>query len=121
MERITRSCTAFAVTLMLAFAALAMSAPKSEASSKYLSIYGQVLHINKSDRTLLVKDYWSKKLYQVKVPEGATFQITFGLNQRIGEPGFEDVRKNDRVRMRCIRSAEHLSRLDDGREVVVLT
>src|SRR5262245_52699881 len=121
MKRITQRSTALAITLMLAFATLAMSAPKAEAASKYLSIYGRVLDIDQSNRTLLVKDYWSKKIYLVKVPEGETFRITFGMKQKTAQPGFEDVRKNDRVQMRCIRSSEHLARLDDGREVVVLT
>jgi len=35
MERITQRSVALAVTLMLALATLAMSAPKSERSSKY--------------------------------------------------------------------------------------
>lgn len=122
MERITQRSVALAVTLMLALASLAMSAPKSERSSKYLTIQGQVLQVNQKDRTLLVSDYWSKKLYSVHVPKGETFRITFGMNMRIAEPEFKDVRRNDRVSMRCIRTdKEHLARLDDGREVVVLT
>ena len=122
MERITQRSVALAVTLMLALATLAMSAPKSERSSKYLTIEGQVLQVNQKDRTVLVSDYWSKKLYLVNVPKGETFRITFGMNMRTAEPEFKDVRRNDRVRMRCIRSEkEHLARLDDGREVVMLT
>lgn len=122
MERITQRSVALAVTLMLALATVAMSAPKSERSTKYLTIQGQVLQVNQKARTLLVEDYWSKKLYSVHVPKGETFRITFGLNSKIAEPQFEDTRRNDRVRMRCIRTEkEHLARLDDGREVVVLT
>jgi hypothetical protein len=122
MERITQRSVALAVTVILALATLAMSAPKSERSTKYLTIQGQVLQVNQQTRTLLVSDYWSKKLYSVHVPKGETFRITFGLNSKIGEPEFKDVRRNDRVIMRCIRSEkEHLARLDDGREVVVLT
>ena len=69
-----------------------------------------------------IEDYWSKKLYSVHVPEGETFRISFGMNMRKAEPEFKDARRNDRVSMRCIRTEkEHLSRLDDGREVVVLT
>jgi hypothetical protein len=99
-----------------------MSAPKSERSSKYLTIEGRVLQVNPAARTLLVSDYWSKKIYLVKVPEGNSFRITFGMNMKTAEPGIRDVRRNDRVRMRCIRAdKEHLARLDDGREVVVLT
>jgi hypothetical protein len=122
MERITQRSVALAVTLMLALATLAMSAPKNERSSQYLRIEGQVLQVDQKARTLLVEDYWSKKLYSVHVPEGETFRISFGMNMRKAEPEFQDVRRNDRVRMRCIRSEkEHLARLDDGREVVVLT
>jgi len=122
MERITQRSVALAMTLMLAFATVAMSAPKSERSSKYLTVEGRVLQVNREARTLLVSDYWSKKLYLVNVPKGETFRITFGMNMKTAEPEFKDVRRNDRVRLRCIRGEkEHLARLDDGREVVVLT
>jgi len=122
MERITQRSVALAVTLMLSLATLAMSAPKSERSRKYLTIQGRVLQVNREARTLLVSDYWSKKLYLVNVPKGETFRITFGMNMKTAEPEFKDVRRNDRVRLRCIRAdKEHLARLDDGREVVVLT
>ena len=122
MERITKRTAALAVTFVLAFATLAMSAPKSERARKYLTVEGRVLQVNREARTLLVSDLWSKKLYLVTVPQGETFRITFGLYMKIGQPEFEQVSKNDRVRMRCIRTdKEHLARLDDGREVVVLT
>lgn len=121
MERITQRSVALAVTLMLALATLAMSAPKSERARKHLTIQGRVLQVNREARTLLVSDIWSDKLYLVNVPDGETFKITFGINARLSEAEFKDVHKNDRVRMRCIRTGEHLSRLDDGREVVVLT
>jgi hypothetical protein len=81
-----------------------------------------VLQVNQTARTLIVSDFWSKKLYLVNVPKGETFKITFGMNQRIAEPELREVHRNDRVRMRCIRTDnQHLARLDDGREVVVLT
>jgi len=122
MERITQRSVALTVTLMLALATLAMGAPKSERSKKYLTIEGRVLQVNREARTLLVSDHWSKKIYLVNVPKGETFRITFGLNMRTAEPQFKDVNRNDRVRMRCIRGEkEHLALLDDGREVVVLT
>jgi hypothetical protein len=120
MKRITQRSAALAVTLVLAFATVAMSAPKSERASKYLTVEGRVLQINQKARTLLVSDIWSDKLYLVSVPEGATVKITFGLNVR-DYAQFWDVSRNSRVRMRCIRTGEHLARLDDGREVVVLT
>lgn len=120
--RITQRSVALAVTLMLALATLAISAPKSERSRKDLTIEGRVLQVNPAARTLLVADDWSKKLYWVNVPKGDSFRITFGLNMKTAEPEIDQVRRNDRVVMRCIRTdKEHLARLDDGREVVVLT
>jgi hypothetical protein len=122
MERITQRTAALAVTLVLALASLAMAAPKSEHSRKYLTISGKVLQVNTEARTLLVSDYWSKKLYLVKVPKGETFRITFGMNMNKAESGISDVRRNDRIRLRCIRAdKEHLARLADGREVAVVT
>ena len=122
MNRITQRSAALAVTLMLAFATLAMSAPKSESSRKYFTLQGRVLQVDRSARTLLVADNSSNKLYKVTVPKGETFRITFGLYMKTTEPGIEHVRRNDRVLMRCTRTDnEHLARLDDGREVVVLT
>ena len=122
MKRITQQRIALAITLMLAFATVAMSAPKKEGSTKYLTIEGRVLQVNQSARTLLVSDQWSKKLYLVNVPKGESFQIKFGLFQNQAEPRFDQVRRNDRVRMRCTHSgSDHLARLDDGREVAVLT
>ncbi|HLF83356.1 MAG TPA: hypothetical protein VI837_04195, partial [Blastocatellia bacterium] len=82
MERITHRTVALAVTLVLAFATLAVSAPKSERARKYLTIEGRVLQVNRTARTLLVDDYWSKKLYLVNVPEGESFRITFGMNMK---------------------------------------
>ena len=121
MKRIHRSHVALALTIVIGLASLAIAAPKAERSSK-LRIEGRVLQIDKNARTLLVSDQWSKKLYLVTVPKGTTFTITFGMNMKYAEPTFSDVNKNDRVRLRCTRnSGEHLSRLDDGREVVVLT
>jgi hypothetical protein len=107
---------------MLTFATVAMSAPKSDKSSKKITIEGRVLEVNKDARTLLVSDRWSKRLYLVSVPNGETFKITFGMYMKTAEPGFEQVRKNDRVRMRCVRAnKDHLARLDDQREVMMLT
>ena len=120
MKRITQSA-ALAVTLVLALATLAISAPKSERASKYLTVEGRVLQINQKARTLLVADIWSDKLYLVKVPESETFKITFGMYMKVAEPELWQTHRNDRVRMRCIRSQEHLAQLEDGRQVVVMT
>lgn len=122
MKRITQRCIAMSVTLMIALATVAMSAPKNESSKRRLTVEGTVLRVDREARTLLVSDLWSKKLYLVNVPEGNSFRITFGMNMKTSEPQFRDVHTNDRVRMRCIRTdKEHLARLDDGRQVVVLT
>ena len=120
MKRITQSA-ALVVTFVLAFATLAMGAPKSGRASKYLTVQGRVLQIDLKARTLLVADTWSDKLYLVKVPEGETFKITFGLNMSDGAPSLLQARRNDRVRMLCVRSQELLSQLDDGRPVVAMT
>jgi len=122
MKRITQRSIAISFTLMLAFASVAMSAPKSERSRK-ITIEGRVLQVNKEARTLLVSDIWSKKLYSVSVPEGESFRITFGIFMKTAEPEFWQVRKDDRVRLRCVRAAskDHLGRLDDGRDVVAVT
>ena len=101
---------------------LALAAPKAERVSKYFSVAGTVLEINKHDRTLLVADRLSEKLYLIAVPDGVNFKITFGRYMRMAEPGFDDVFINERVEIRCLRSAEeHLARLNDGRQVSLLT
>ena len=122
MKHITQRGAALALTLtmFLTLAAAAIGAPKND-RAKILTVSGRVLQVDEKARTLLVDDYWSKKLYLVTVPKGETFQITFGLNMKVGEPELWQAHKNDRVRIRCIRNEEHLSRLDDGRQVVVMT
>jgi hypothetical protein len=121
MKRTTQRNIGLAVTLAIALATVAMSAPKSERASKYLTVEGQVVQIDQKARTLLVADMWSDNLYLVSVPKGETFKITFGLNMKVTEPELWQARRNDRVRMRCIRGEEHLARLDDGRQVVIMT
>lgn len=121
MKRITQRSAALTLTLVLTFAAVAMAAPKSERAGKYFSISGRVLQINEKARTMLVADTWSPKLYLVTVPKGETFKITFGMNMKKSEAQFEDTHRNDRVSLRAYRSEEHLARLADGREVVLLT
>src|ERR1041385_2029192 len=59
MKSITRQRIALAATIMLALGSLASAAPVS----KYITIYGRVLKINKQERTMLVADQWTKKLY----------------------------------------------------------
>lgn len=121
MKRITQRSAALTLTLVLAFAAVAMGAPKSERAGKYLTISGRVLQINEKARTMLVADTWSPKLYLVTVPKGEKFKITFGMNMKKAEAQFEDTHRNDRVSLRAFRSEDHLARLDDGSQVVLLT
>jgi hypothetical protein len=121
MKSITQRTAALALTLVLAFAAVATAAPKSERSRKYISLSGKVLQINNEARTMLVADTWSPKLYLVTVPKGETFKITFGMNMKKSEAQFEDTHRNDRITVRGYRGEEHLARLEDGREVVLLT
>jgi hypothetical protein len=120
MKRISQRTAAVVLTLVLTFAAVAMAAPKSERSGKYLTIAGRVLQINQKARTMLVADLWSPKLYLVTVPKGETFRIWFGMNVKTAAE-FEDVHTNDRISAGCKGGEEHLARLDDGREVVLLT
>ena len=118
MKSITRQRIAFAAAIMFAFCSLAFAAP----ASKHVTIYGRVLKIDKQERTMLVADQWTKKLYLVNVAEGATFKITFGQNMKMSQPGFRDANKNDKVRIICRRAdKEHLAKLDDGSEAIVLT
>ena len=118
MKSITRYRITFAATILLAFCSLAFAAP----TDKHITIYGRVLKIDRHERTMLVSDQWTKKLYLVNVPEGATFQITFGQNMKMSQPGFRDANKNDKVRIICRRAdKEHLAKLDDGSEAIVLT
>ncbi len=118
MKSITRHRITIAATIMLAFCSLAFAAP----AGKHVTIYGRVLKVDKQERTLLVSDQWTKKLYLVNVPEGATFKITFGQNMKMSQPGFGDTYKNDWVNLRCSRvDKEHLAKLDDGSQAIVLT
>jgi len=100
---------------------LAVAAPKNERANKYFNVNGTVIQVDKKDRTLLIKDRQAN-LYQIDVPEGATFKITFGRYMRMAEPGLDDVRTGERVQIRCkYTKTDHLSRLADGTQVVRLT
>jgi hypothetical protein len=121
MRTITR-LGSIAVAFTLALSAVAHAAPKSERHNKYFTVAGTVLQINKAERTLLVKDPSSAKLYLVEMPEGATFKITFGRYMGMREPGFGDVFNTERVEIRCLRGdKERLAKMPDSRQVVVLT
>jgi len=119
MKTITRLGSIVAAFTVLG--ALALAAPKTERANKYINVAGTAVQIDTKDRTLLVADRISNKLYLIEVPEGATFKITFGRYMRMAEPGLEDVRPGERVEIRCIRGdREHLARLEDGRPVTTL-
>ena len=118
MKSITRYRIKFAATILLAFCSLAFAAP----TGKHITIHGRVLKIDRHERTMLVSDQWTKKLYLVNVPEGATFTITFGQNMKMSQPGLKDTNKNDLVSLRCKRAdKEHLAKLADGSEAIILT
>jgi hypothetical protein len=110
------------VGIALVTIGLAMGAPKTERAKSEITVYGRVLKIDTKERTLLISDHSSKKLYLVTMPEGAQLKIFFGICRTFDSPTFNNVYKSDIVRVRCSQpDQEHLGRLDDGRQVVVLT
>ena len=112
---------AMAVISVLAFSSLATSATKTDRVGKAFTLNGSVIRVDQKARTLLVDDKSSDKLYLVKVPNGKTFKITFGLHMNLAQADISQVHPNDRVRIECKRSAsEHLARLEDGRQAIVL-
>ena len=110
------------VGIALVTMGLAMGAPKTERAKSELTVFGRVLQIDSKERTLLISDHASKKLYLVTMPEGVRLKIFFGICKSYDFPTFENVNKTDIVRVRCTRpDQEHLSRLDDGSQMVALT
>lgn len=119
MKTITRFASIVAAFTLLS--TLALAAPKTERAHKYFKVAGTVIQMDNKDRTLLVVDRLSNKLYLIEVPEAATFKITFGRYMRMALPGFEDVRTGERVEIRCTRGdRDHLARLEDGRSITTL-
>ena len=119
-QTIQRSISLLGIALVTI--GLAMGAPKTERAKSEITVYGRVLKIDKKERTLLISDHSSKKLYLVTMPEGSRLQVFFGICRTCDYPSFDSVYKSDLVRVRCIRTdQEHLARLDDGRQAVVLT
>ena len=113
---------ALAATLAAVFITLAVSAPNASASHRSQIIAGRVLKIDKKERQMLVADRSSEKLYLIRVARGATFRITFGRNMQMSAATLDDVDPNNAVLLRCDRNEkEHFAKLDDGREVIVLT
>lgn len=120
MKTFTRLGSIIAAFTLLS--TLALAAPKAERANKYFKVAGKVIQIDRKDRTMLVTDSFSNKLYLIKVPNGVTFKITFGKNMQLAEPGFNDVNIRERVEIRCLRdTTEHLSRLGSGRYVTTLS
>ena len=121
MKRIS-SLFAIAAISVFAFSTLGMSATKTERGGKIFTLEGRVIRVDQKSRTMLVDDQSSDKLYLVTVPQGKTFKVTFGLSMNRAEAGISQVHSNDKVRIECKRSAsEHLARLEDGRQAIVLT
>jgi hypothetical protein len=122
MKQIKQRSIALAATFAIAFITLATSAPRAEASNRYQLIAGRVLKIDRQGRRMLIADQSSKKLYLVNVAKEASFKITFGKNMQMSAVTLDDVDPNNAVWLRCTRTdKEHFARLDDGREVIVLT
>ena len=122
MKPIKHRSIALTATLAMTFMILAVSAPSAAASSRYQIMTGRVLKIDKKEQQMLVADRSSEKLYLIRVTKEATFKITFGRNSQMSAATLNDVDPGNAVLMRCARDEqEHLARLDDGREVIVLT
>ena len=121
MKRITHFSAVLTVGLMLALAGTSIGATKSGPAGKYLTVEGKVLAVNTQDRTMLVSDTRSNTLYLVSVPAGKSVRITFGMNMHSAEPQFGEVRRHDRVRLRCARIQDRLAQLNDDPEVVTVT
>ena len=90
-------------------------------NNKYMELKGKVLKVDEKNRTMLVADSFSDKLYIVKVPEGSIFKITFGIHRMYSEPGLRDVYKGDRISAFCKHSDDdRLAKLEDGRTAIVM-
>lgn len=109
------------VGILVVTMGLAMGAPKTERAKSEITVYGRVLKIDKKERTFLISDHSSKTLYLVTIPEWARFKIFFGICRSFDYPDFDNVYQSDIVRVRCTRTDQHLARLDDGRQAVMLT
>jgi len=122
MNKIIRSSTSLAASIVLALSFLALAAPRAEAGTKYFTVAGQIVEIDTKERTLLISDRTNERLYLVSMPEGSRINITWGRYMRMAEPGFEDVYNKDRVEVRCFRTdQEHLAQLENGRKAIKLT
>lgn len=120
MKRIS-SISIIALISVLALSSVGMSATKTQATDKRFTLTGRVLSVDRKAGTMLVNDQWSEKLYLVKVPDGTTFKITFGIHMNRAEAGIWLVNPNDHVSVECRRSTqERLAKLEDGRQAILL-
>ena len=118
MKRIS-SISIIALISVLALSSVGMSATKT--TDKRFTLTGRVLSVDRKAGTMLVNDQWSEKLYLVKVPDGTTFKITFGIHMNRAEAGIWLVNPNDHVSVECRRSTqERLAKLEDGRQAILL-
>jgi len=107
-----------AATFML-LSMIVAAAPRGQQAKTYFTIAGTVLEVDQKERTLLVADRQSEKLYLIEIPDGTTFKITFGNAMLMDKPGLADVNARERIEIRCFRGdRDHLARLDDGRTVI---
>lgn len=119
-QTIQRSISLLAIALVTM--GMAIGAPKAGRAKSEITVYGRVLKVDKKERTLLISDHRSKKLYLVTMPEGAQIQVFSGICRTCPSPTFDSVYKSDIVRVRCLRTdQDHLARLDDGGQAVMLT
>ena len=120
MKRIS-SISIVALISVLALSSVGMSATKTQPTDKRFTLTGRVLRVDRKAGTMLVNDQWSQKLYLVKVPDGTTFKITFGIHMNRAEAGIWLVNPNDHVSVECRRSTqERLAKLEDGRQAILL-
>jgi len=120
MKRIS-SISIIALISVLALSSVGMSATKTQPADKRFTLTGRVLSVDRKAGTMLVNDQWSEKLYLVKVPDGTTFKITFGIHMNRAEAGIWLVNPNDHVNVECRRSTqERLAKLEDGRQAILL-
>lgn len=120
MKRIS-SIFLIAVISVLALSSVGMSSTKTYPTDKSFTLNGRVLSVDRKAGTMLVNDQWSEKLYLVKVPDGVTFKITFGIHMNRAEAGLWLVNPKDHISIECRRSTqERLARLEDGRQAILL-
>jgi hypothetical protein len=112
-----------AVLIVLGLAAIGMSAPKHYRwNRRFETTTVRVLRIDLKARTLLVAEFGTNKLYLAKMPAGTTAKVILGVYSGLRGADFADIHRNEVIRIRYEPAAnEHLARMEDGREVAVVT